>query len=262
MEEGFDLSALDRPEILQFIFFPRRDFGSKPSTANTQDHKIPVEKEVFIGCRFYICNKDAPNILYFHGNGEIVSDYDDVAPLYGRIGVNLFVADYRGYGFSGGTPTFTNMIGDAHEIFKTFVQILKKDNHTGKVFVMGRSLGSASALELAYNYQGQISGIIFESGFASIFELLKYLGFPIESLDLSKETGSSYFTKIRSISIPTLVIHGEYDHLVPVEEGKAIFDNVSTDKKQMLIIPNADHNTIMMMGMEEYFKAIEGFVSD
>jgi alpha-beta hydrolase superfamily lysophospholipase len=259
-EEKFDLSVLDRPEILQFIFFPRRDLRREPSVANAKDHLIPVEEGVSIGCRFYACRKDSPNILYFHGNGEIVSDYDEVAPLYQRIGVNLFVADYRGYGFSDGTPTLTSMIGDAHKIFNTFIEMLKQDDYTGKIFIMGRSLGSASAIELTYHYQERIDGLIIESGFANMFELLKYLGFPTESLNLPKGTEAYHLSKIHSISIPTLVIHAEYDHIIPLREGKTIFDNVSTDRKRMLIVPNANHNTIMMVGMKKYFKVIEEFV--
>jgi len=152
------------------------------------------------------------------------------------------------------------MIGDAHKIFNTFIEILKQDDYTGKIFIMGRSLGSASAIELTYHYQERIDGLIIESGFVNMFELLKYLGFPIESLNLPKGTETSHLSKIHSISIPTLVIHAEYDHIVPLKEGKAIFDNVSTDRKRMLIVPNANHNTIMMMGMNKYFEAIEEFV--
>ena len=42
-----------------------------------------------IGARFHIAGKEAPNILFFHGNGEIVSDYDDLGPVYNRIGINF-----------------------------------------------------------------------------------------------------------------------------------------------------------------------------
>jgi len=254
------LSILDRPDMLQFIFYPRKDMGGRRSVSNARDYRILVEEEVSIGCRFYVCKKDSPNILFFHGNGEIVSDYDDVAPLYNRIGINLFVADYRGYGFSGGTPTVTSMIGDAHKIFKAFIEILKEDDHTGKVFLMGRSLGSASAIELTHYYQKQIDGIIVESGFANIFELLKDIGFPVESLNLPEVAADYNLSKIRSISIPTLVIHAEYDHIVPLREGETIFDTVSADKKSMLIVPNANHNNIMILGINEYFRSIEEFV--
>lgn len=256
-----NLSILDRPDILQFIFFPRRELGAEPSIANAKDHRIPVEEGVSIVCRFYESKKDSPNILFFHGNGEIVSDYDGVAPLYNTIGVNLFVADYRGYGLSGGTPTVTSMMGDAHKILKAFKEIMKRDNYTGKVFLMGRSLGSASAIELVHHYQNQVDGLIIESGFADIFGLLKCLGFPVGSLNLHKKAEDFTLSKIRSISVPTLVIHAEHDHIIPLSEGKTIFDNISADEKRLLIIPNANHNTIMMMGRDAYFRSIKELVA-
>jgi len=90
-----DYSFLDRPEILQFIFYPRKDPVGKPSVSNATDYFIPVEEGIGIGCRFYTAGQNSPNILYFHGNGEIVADHDYIAPMYNERGINLFVADYR-----------------------------------------------------------------------------------------------------------------------------------------------------------------------
>jgi alpha-beta hydrolase superfamily lysophospholipase len=255
-----DLSALDQNDILQFIFYPRRSPVLRTSKTNAKDYKLPVDEDVSIGCRFHVYSIESPNILYFHGNGEIVTDYDEIAPMYERIGANLFITDYRGYGFSNGTPTVTHMIADSHKIFESFVNILKKENHTGKIFIMGRSLGSASAIELACNYPNQIDGLIIESGFASIPDLLEARRLPLGLLNLSKETESSNLSNIRSISTPTLIIHAMYDQLIPLGQGKALFDNLSVKDKRMLIIPDADHNNIMFAGMEKYFKAIEEFI--
>lgn len=253
---------LDRPEILQFIFYPRKDFTHKPSVPDATNHFIPVEEGISIGCRLYSCNPNSPNILFFHGNGEIVSDYDHIAPIYNQKGINLFVADYRGYGLSGGSPTFTSMISDAHKIFKGFCEILKESHYTGSLFVMGRSLGSASAIELAYHYQQQIKGLIIESGFANAIELFEHLGFPAKSLGFTEESRFSNLIKVRSISIPTLIIHAEYDSLIPLKQAKSLFDNIPTKEKHLVIIPGADHNNIMALGMEQYFKAIEEFILD
>ena len=116
MEPGFGsdtrYSILDRPEVLQFIFYPRKDVSKSPP--NSTDCSVPVGEGTSIGCRFYVHSHESPSILLFHGNGEVVSDYDGIAPIYHHTGLNLFVADYRGYGASGGTPTFTNMVSDAH----------------------------------------------------------------------------------------------------------------------------------------------------
>lgn len=256
-----ELSALDRPEILQFIFYPRRDFAEKPRAANAMACSIPVDEAVSISCCFYFGNEKYPNILFFHGNGEIASDYDDNGSIYNQIGLNLFVADYRGYGMSGGKPTLTNMIKDAHPIFDGFKRVLKEKGFSGSLFIMGRSLGSASAIELAYHYQSQLKGLIVESGFANIFNLFEYLGFPAKVVGSAGKEAPTSLELIRKISIPTLIMHAEYDQIVPLQEGKALYDNIAAKDKRLLIIPGVDHNTIFLGGMQQYLQALRDFVS-
>ncbi len=257
-----ELSALDRPEILQFIFYPRRDLFTGFTTPNVLSGSIPVDEGVSISYRFYFGNRKHPNILFFHGNGEIASDYAAIGSIFNQVGLNLFVADYRGYGSSSGTPTLSNMIKDAHLIFEGFKQALKEKEFSGSTFLMGRSLGSASAIELAYHYQTQLKGLIIESGFANIFNLFDYLGFPLESLGIEVPDTPSSLRLIRNIAVPTLVIHGEYDQIVPLAEGKFLYSNIAARDKRLLIIPGVDHNTIFLGGMEQYLKALRDFVTD
>lgn len=256
-----ELEALDRPEILQFIFYPRQDFSQKFAAVNVISGSIPVDETVSVSYCFYVGGKNNPNILFFHGNGEIARDYEPIGSIYNQIGLNIFVADYRGYGSSGGKPTLTNMIKDAHPIFEGFKQVLKEKGFSGNLFMMGRSLGSASAIELASHYQSQLTGLIIESGFTNVFNLLEYLGFPLKSLGIDVP-GTPYSLKlIREIYLPTLVIHGEYDQIVPVQEGKALYENIVAKDKRLIIIPGVDHNTIMSGGMQPYLQALHDFIS-
>jgi alpha-beta hydrolase superfamily lysophospholipase len=48
---------------------------------------------------------------------------------------------------------------------------------------------------------------------------------------------------------------------VPVEEGKALYENIAAKDKRLLIIPGVDHNTIFSGGMEPYIKALRDFIS-
>jgi alpha-beta hydrolase superfamily lysophospholipase len=256
-----ELEALDRPEILQFIFYPRQDFLEKSAADNVIAGSIPVEEDVSISYGFYVGEKNNPNILFFHGNGEIASDYEPIGSIYNQIGLNLFVADYRGYGSSGGKPTLSDMIKDAHPIFEGFKRALKDEGFSGNLFIMGRSLGSASAIELASNYQSQLKGLIIESGFTNVFNLFKYLGFPLESLGVVVPRTPYSIKLIRGISLPTLIIHGEYYQIVPVEEGEALYETIAAEDKHLVIIPGVDHNTIMSGGMQQYLQALHDFIS-
>jgi hypothetical protein len=259
MSRKTDYSLLDQPHILRFVFYPRKDWTAPPPGA--ADYQIPVEQDVAIGARFYPASKNAPSILYFHGNGEVVYDHDEIATLYNRIGVNLFVVDYRGYGKSTGAPSFAGMVADSHVIFKYFRDTLKDSGYSNKLFVMGRSLGSLSATELAANYTGELKGLIVESGFASAVKLLTYLGGFMDYPFLDEFEKLS-MDMIRSITIPALIIHGEWDEIIPFEQGEILYQNIGSKDKKLLPIANAGHNDILFVGMEQYFSAIAEFVSN
>ncbi len=215
--------AMDRPEILQRLFFPRRASVEELTSPYGANHVIEAASGISIGCRFYPARAKDPAILYFHGNGEIAPDYDYTAHLYQERRINLFVADYRGYGFSTGSPTCSSIIRDAHPTFHGFVAFLQDSGYTGGLFVMGRSLGSAPAIEVAYHYQHRLQGLIVESGFASTRNQLRRLGVSHLFSDTPNAVGFGNDLKIGEITIPTLIIHGEEDEIIPVEEGRALY---------------------------------------
>ena len=265
---AIDYSALDRPEVLMFLFHPRPEmpFQSPQTTASAsrttgrKDILIPVEKDINIGARFHVTEKSGGNLLFFHGNGEIVADYDELGQVYNQIGINLLAVDYRGYGRSDGQPTVTTMMQDCHRIFHFVRNWLKQNNFSGPIIPMGRSLGSASVLELAANYKSLIDGLIVESGFAYAGPLLALLGIDAVSLGFTEEKGFRNVDKIKGFDKPTLIIHAEFDHIIPFSDGQALHDACPSEDKQMLKISGANHNDIFMRGMQEYLETVKSFV--
>ena len=169
---------LDIPSILQYIYYPRSDHTPPPPGCECFDIEVDRDQQVSIGCRFYSRNREWPLLVYFHGNGEVAADYDDIANLYLARSINLFVADFRGYGSSSGQPTIVSQLGDAPLIFKRAIELLREREYTGRAFIMGRSMGSLSALEIvAHNPDGP-AGLILESGFFCISRLLKLFNLP------------------------------------------------------------------------------------
>ena len=252
-----DYSSLDLPEVLMNLFHPRRDWQGNGENADKRDFLIPVDKDIVVGGREYFCDKSAPTILFFHGNGEIVSDYDEIAPFYNRNGINFLPVDYRGYGRSTGKPTVSDMMLDAHRIFEFVKDRCDHTGHSGPLIVMGRSLGSAPALELAFHYGDHVKGLIIESGFAYSAPLLRLLGVNIAALGLDESAGFENVLKIETFVNPTLVIHAEYDHIIPFSDGQALFDSCSANDKTLLKIPGANHNDILARGFSQYMGAIQ-----
>ncbi|MGD0276989.1 MAG: alpha/beta fold hydrolase, partial [Syntrophales bacterium] len=214
-----DYTVFDRPEILSTLFYPRPEWGNEPSGGPFHSLKIPVGNNVEIGARFYPAKPGDPTILFFHGNGEIVADYDDLVPIYGQRGINFLPADYRGYGRSTGRPGVSSMIRDAHAIFDFVSEWLQREGFSGPLLVMGRSLGSASALEIAQHYQERVDGLIIESGFAKVGPLLELLGVSLDQLGIDEGEGFN-IEKIKTFPKPLLVIHARFDHIIHFTEGK------------------------------------------
>ncbi len=252
-----DYSMLDRPEVLINLFHPRPEWGESRGRGPATDMFIPVAAEVAIGARFHMVTNTAANILFFHGNGEIASDYDDLGPIYNRMEINFLAVDYRGYGRSTGKPTVTGMMQDCHAIYKFVRHWLKNNGYTGPFIVMGRSLGSASVIELAAHYPGEIDGLIVESGFAYAIPLLRLLGVDAHRLGFREEAGFRNVDKIRLFDKPTLIIHAEYDHIIPFADGQALYDASLAPQKKLLKIPGANHNDIFARGFNQYMTAIQ-----
>jgi fermentation-respiration switch protein FrsA (DUF1100 family) len=252
-----DYSHLDRPEIIRYLFHPRGEYYGMETPSNATDVLIPVEGDVVIGGRFHIAQQTGANLIFFHGNGEIVADYDEMGPIYNRMGINLLAVDYRGYGRSTGSPTITAMMRDCHGIFEFSVKWLKDKGCTGPLIAMGRSLGSASALELASHYRDRMSGLIIESGFAYAGPLLRLLGINPEAIGFKEEKGFRNLAKIKTWDKPALIIHAEHDQIIPFAEGQALYEACPSSEKTLLKIPFADHNDIFARGLREYLREVE-----
>jgi pimeloyl-ACP methyl ester carboxylesterase len=253
---------MDNPLILSILFHPRPARPGGNPREGVHDGTIPVAEGIELGYRLYAHTPDAPVILYFHGNGEIAPDYDDIAPEYHRAGASLLVVDYRGYGWSSGDPLASALLPDAEKVAEAVPDILKAAGLAGEsLLVMGRSLGSAPAIHLAHEHPGRFKGLIVESGFAHTIPLLARLGLPVNKL-VGPPDPLGNARKMEAIHLPLLVIHGDRDTLIPFENGETLYRVSPAVYKHMTRIQGAGHNDLLYYGIDAYFSAIENFIKD
>lgn len=252
-----DYSILDIPEFQRVIFHPRTDWVPAPPGAS--DHSVHVGNGIYVAARHYPAGPSDPTVLLFHGNGEVASDYDEVAPLYNGLGISLFVADYRGYGRSSGTPGFATLVADAHHMLRHLRRLLAMPEVAPSLFVMGRSLGSHPAIELASDHPDEINGLMLESGFAHVPRLLKHHGAAATSARLP-EFEKAISARIAGITMPVLVIHGDCDTVVPPRYAVDFYEGVGSPDKTLVTIEGAGHNDILYLGRRKYLQAIRDFV--
>lgn len=252
--------VLDRPEVLGILFYPRRDVGASRLAAGTHIVRIPVAEGVAVGGRVFAVDAAAPVVLYFHGNGEIAADYDTIAAWYARIGLSLFVVDYRGYGTSDGSPSATTLISDAWSCYQQARDVLAGLSIEPRdLFVMGRSLGSAAAIAIAERAGDGIKGLIIESGFAYTFALIERIGFLQVGDAFEQRDGFGNLEKMARIKLPTLLIHGERDWIIPIADAELLFEACRVKDKALVRIPGAGHNDLMLIGRKAYFEALAKF---
>jgi alpha-beta hydrolase superfamily lysophospholipase len=84
----------------------------------------------------------------------------------------------------------------------------------------------------------------------------------LETSEKEKQSGEKFLNKekIKSILIPTCIIHGEHDEIISVQEGLQLYEKSGAANKDILIISDAGHNDLMMIGHDQYFEKIEGFI--
>jgi len=247
---------MDLNLINTFLFHPRQSYKEM----DEKDIQIDVGDSIQVGTRLHLINQSAPTILFFHGNGEIGPEYDDIARVYNQKNINFIIADFRGYGFSSGVPDVENTQSDAHIILDFVLKYLKENNYSGSLILMGRSLGSVSVLELAKRYPHDFSGLIIESGFADEEPLFKLIGTTAELSGFSKEDGFLNGEKMKKYDGPLLIIHAEEDHIVPFSQGKALYDLSPSKNKTFIPISSANHNNILGVSFQKYFDEVEKFV--
>ena len=266
MPAEIDLSFLDDPSVLSLLFplgytrlSPFASVGGR--SGRPLEPSIEVEEGVRVGYGLWVGDESGPTILHFHGNGEIVDDYEWIASVYAEIGVNLFSVDYRGYGGSDGTPTFTNVLRDASVVYHACAEILRGRGLSDSLFVMGRSIGSIPACEVAYRHQEGIRGLIVESGAANNFRY-RWLHARPEHDDVLGDDGVFLNkVKLRHVTAPTLIIHGRMDEVVPFAEGEELYENSAAPDKRLFAVPYAGHNDLLALDPKGYFGAIRGLIA-
>jgi pimeloyl-ACP methyl ester carboxylesterase len=244
-------SLLDHPLLSARYFYP---------WPNRFDAPFFVEGDGFrLGCRYRRVGADAPTVIHFHGNGETVADY--VGGFEERIagmGVNLLLAEYRGYGMSSGAPALAGMLADVELVVEA------SGADPARIVFFGRSLGSLYAAHGAGLYP-RAAGLILESGIADPLEraLMRVepwqLDTDLDSLRAAVDRDLDQQAKIAGFGGRTLVMHARNDDLVGVSHGERLHA-WANEPKELLVFERGDHNTILPANEEAYFGAVAAFL--
>ena len=243
-------SLFDSPQFNERLFFPRSDTSPCPSGAKDSMLTVSTRPRVRLHARTWGHREATASLLLFHGNGEVVADYDDVVPDFLALGLEVTVIDYRGYGKSEGTPTLRTMLSDAVAVVEALPVPKKR-------LVFGRSLGAACAAELV-SKGVPMAGLVLESGGSDLAGLVARRGYPAPTFTEEELAVFEPKAKLAKCTVPTLVLHGAEDHLIVPAEAQGAFDALGTSQKKLVFIEGRGHNDVSFS--DAYWDALKRWV--
>lgn len=175
---------------------------------------------------------------------------------------NLLLFDFRYFGESQGR--YTTLGYKEKKDFLAAVNFLKQKNIT-KIGALGFSLGAATIL---MTNSKDVKAIVADSSYATIDKMIErtYFIFPSFTkmpfvfltklyakifLDLNSKDIAPV-DDITKIKVPILLIHGEKDSQISVENSKILYEASNKDKTELWIVPKSDHGYAHYLYPEEY----------
>ncbi len=206
-------------------------------------------------------------VIQFHGNAENMTSHFLSTVWVVKEGYNFFTFDYRGYGASKGSPYPAGVHQDALAAMEFVRKRVSNQDHS--VILYGQSLGGAIALRALEDVTNRnfIRAAVIESSFLSYksmgMEALSrfWLTWPIQWMSFLLVTDAYSPKKQFSnlAGIPILYIHGEKDPIVPISQGKMLFD-AAPEPKCFWSIDSDVHGHLMSVEKGKYRKDLIHFL--
>lgn len=190
-------------------------------------------------------------IVLFHGNGGHRGLRLEWMELIAAQGAGVFLIDYRGYGGSEGSPTEEGLYLDAEAAIAWV-----RANAPGPIVLMGESLGSGVAVEMARRHPP--AGLIIHAGFSSTVDVARGRLFflPVRWIMLDRFENAA---KIGEVFAPKLFFHGREDGVVPYRHGEALFA-AAPEPKRWVGIEGAGHDDLHLCDIPRYYGELREFL--
>jgi len=219
-----------------FLYFPRVDSYLTEEKLEGVPEVVYIDStnDIKLYSWFYFENFDRKTILFLHGNAGTLNNRIYKLNFLRDLGYNYLAISWRGFSDNSGDPTEEGLYEDANSAVSWLNQ---KGISFDKIILYGESLGTGIAIEISQNKD--YAGLILESPYTSIIDMGK-LNYPFLPIKLILKDKFNSKEKIKNIKIPTLVMHGKKDTIVPFYMGEDIYNSLKTNKYSHFV-DNDDH---------------------
>jgi uncharacterized protein len=178
----------------------------------------------------------APVLLVFAGSGNLIRRHDGAQRSLAHYASALVIYDYRGYGYSGGTAHYADLLADALREYDTL--------HGKRVAVLGYSMGTAIAEYVAVHRP--VTALILAAPWTDLIAVLKYAD-PKHNYRLTPQAArdADEIAMVRRIHCPLLVFQGTKDDAIPPTQGPALEQYAASNEKGFIPIVGAKHDWLL-----------------
>ncbi|MDP3851319.1 MAG: alpha/beta fold hydrolase [Luteolibacter sp.] len=172
--------------------------------------------------------KPLGTVVFSHGNAGSIGHHLGFVMWLVEAGYHVMMYDYRGFGKSGGTVDRRGMVDDVKAAFAHVRGRAGVDS--GRLVSYGHSLGGAKSVTALG--EGPVRGlraVIIDGAFASYQAMARIIGGQLGASLVTDELSPRDFVGKLS-SVPLLVVHGSRDEVVPVAQGRELYDSARQPK--------------------------------
>jgi len=237
------------------VFYPTRTFFATPQELGLPFEDVYIQTQDSVKVHGWLIKAPSAKstLIFFHGNAGNIGDRLEKISFLHRMGLNVLIIDYRGYGKSEGRPTEQGIYNDATAAYD---YLLGRNDLTGQHIIgYGVSLGGAVAVDLAV--KRTLSCLMIESTFSSAEDIAKRIYPFIPSFLIKTKLDS--IGKIKNIIIPKLFIHSVEDEIVPFDLGKKLYDIAPGPKEFIRII--GGHNDGFIYSQKKIEEGMRKFLT-
>lgn len=193
------------------------------------------------------------SLLYLHGNGGNIGHRIDLIGVFHRLGLNVLIFDYRGYGESTGRPAEAGTYRDALAGWRYLTQT--RHIPATEIYYFGESLGGSIAAWLAERHPPK--ALVLYATFTSAADMARQL-YPFMPASLLLRYRYDTRAALAKVACPVFIMHSTEDEIVPYAHAQELLAVVKGDKQ--LVPLHGGHNDALFVSRDIYVKALGEFL--
>lgn len=237
--------------VARSYLFPVSEIASAPAPDDFERHTLSARDGVMVNALGLSAPSGARTLVYFHNNRETVASRVPMARALRARGLGVLLVEYRGYGLSrGAAPSEDGLYLDAECALD---MLAGRGTGPERIVLWGTSLGTGVAAEMARRGRG--ARLVLEAPYTSIPGLVADVA-PLVPASLLVPDHFDTLSKSGDIRVPTLVIHGDADEIVPFWMGEQVARAIRGAR--LLRVAGAHHGDLFARDGERLLAEIAG----